>query len=862
MAHSVRRIARSNTTKLNAYAGPAGELVMDTTARELVLQTGSAGGVRMATKGDINILNNRIENIAGGGGASGGSVTSVADYGAKGDGVTDDTAAFEAAQAAAKGYGVYVPAGKYNLSRKVDGFFWSDTNVVIPYTRVWCRGYYDFVPNDFCGGAVSSIGGDNPNISGLEYGESDRASQAPCCDIFDSILYIPQQTSSNGASWIKVVKWAETESARVTLAQSTANFGLTGHQGLNIYRPTKADKPVFIISRSRYTAANVKDYGRAFMIGFYSYDYKTQQSPVEDQVVYAFTSADVSTWGVVYERTIDGELREQLMDVAVSPDGAILVASAWNSSGKRVNRVWDLHAFMMGKYTAANFAANALYTWTEPAKSETTGGQGVWTDGRYIYQMSTASAKASFETNAILACLIGVWTLDGHFLGYNMIDTTYAAKVYDGHNSTNGSRGNAFLGKRTLCEFEGMFLAPWQGKLVPVLLTSFMRYDTDGSTVHKRFNRYAIPSESRVSSMIQSVRHLILEGDVYATMVNSFNNSNQDLMTQSILSYAPTGANDVNVCLGGQGGTYICGGEVATRIRERFVEMSLAGTTFGPERVQLLADGTICLHAGCNDQASTANTGSYFLQETGAISGFHINGAQNFFFRNTEPLIDLQYTDYVKGTTPSADHYSRIAWAGEDPNHGLTANTNFNLAALQHNIYANNATYWQRFFIAIHDLTESGGNSYITALSAGQLKTAVNGSNYVNSMQAHLWPWNGNAFDLGVSSHRWRMIYLQNQPDVGSDVRDKQQVDLLSDAEKRVATKCKALIRRFKLNDDVDQHGADAVTHFGVVAQDVKEAFESEGLDALKYNVVRYSELDSKYSICYGELLCFIIAAL
>ena len=50
MAHIVKQIGRGPATKVDAYNGPSGELIMDTTNNELVLQTGVAGGQRMANK--------------------------------------------------------------------------------------------------------------------------------------------------------------------------------------------------------------------------------------------------------------------------------------------------------------------------------------------------------------------------------------------------------------------------------------------------------------------------------------------------------------------------------------------------------------------------------------------------------------------------------------------------------------------------------------------------------------------------------------------------------------------------------------------------------------------------------------------
>ena len=49
---------------------------------------------------------------------------------------------------------------------------------------------------------------------------------------------------------------------------------------------------------------------------------------------------------------------------------------------------------------------------------------------------------------------------------------------------------------------------------------------------------------------------------------------------------------------------------------------------------------------------------------------------------------------------------------------------------------------------------------------------------------------------------------------------------------------------QYKFNDAVQMKGNDARWHFGVIAQEVKAAFESEGLDAFEYGVLCYDEWD------------------
>ncbi|NDH16771.1 MAG: ammonium transporter, partial [Opitutae bacterium] len=48
---------------------------------------------------------------------------------------------------------------------------------------------------------------------------------------------------------------------------------------------------------------------------------------------------------------------------------------------------------------------------------------------------------------------------------------------------------------------------------------------------------------------------------------------------------------------------------------------------------------------------------------------------------------------------------------------------------------------------------------------------------------------------------------------------------------------CKALVRRFRWVDSVEEKGEDARYHFGVIAQDVEAAFTAQGLDAGRYGL-------------------------
>ena len=96
-------------------------------------------------------------------------------------------------------------------------------------------------------------------------------------------------------------------------------------------------------------------------------------------------------------------------------------------------------------------------------------------------------------------------------------------------------------------------------------------------------------------------------------------------------------------------------------------------------------------------------------------------------------------------------------------------------------------------------------------------------------------PSSNGGISLGSSSLRWSEVYATNATIQTSDQNEKQDIEVLSDAETRVAQACKGLLRKFRWRDAVEAKGDDARTHFGIIAQDLQAAFTSEGLDASRY---------------------------
>ena len=92
-----------------------------------------------------------------------------------------------------------------------------------------------------------------------------------------------------------------------------------------------------------------------------------------------------------------------------------------------------------------------------------------------------------------------------------------------------------------------------------------------------------------------------------------------------------------------------------------------------------------------------------------------------------------------------------------------------------------------------------------------------------------------NAIDLGDAGARFDDIFATNGTIQTSDQNEKQSIQSLTTAEMNVAKRLSQLIKTFKWNSAVEEKGASARTHTGIIAQDVQQAFTDEELDATNY---------------------------
>ena len=163
-------------------------------------------------------------------------------------------------------------------------------------------------------------------------------------------------------------------------------------------------------------------------------------------------------------------------------------------------------------------------------------------------------------------------------------------------------------------------------------------------------------------------------------------------------------------------------------------------------------------------------------------------------------------------------------------------------------------------------------NTMATILSTG---ITSYGSSFV------IKPSGDNIASVGAASARCSVIYAGTGTINTSDADEKDEFREISEKEKLVAKKLK--IQAFKFKDAIRNKGSEnARWHFGVVAQEVISAFESEGLNAFDYGLVCYDEWEAteeekdkdgiviqeakpagkRYGIRYDELSMFILSTL
>ena len=126
-----------------------------------------------------------------------------------------------------------------------------------------------------------------------------------------------------------------------------------------------------------------------------------------------------------------------------------------------------------------------------------------------------------------------------------------------------------------------------------------------------------------------------------------------------------------------------------------------------------------------------------------------------------------------------------------------------------------------------------------------QLLFAINSAVPEMNVDGMVRPNTDGSRNLGTGSRRWANVYASTGTINTSDEREKTAVASPDDALMRAWGKVN--FRVFQFKDAVEKKGSDARLHVGVIAQQVIEAFKSEGLDVTRYGLLCYDKWEDEY---------------
>jgi hypothetical protein len=238
-----------------------------------------------------------------------------------------------------------------------------------------------------------------------------------------------------------------------------------------------------------------------------------------------------------------------------------------------------------------------------------------------------------------------------------------------------------------------------------------------------------------------------------------------------------------------------------------------------------------------------------------ALVGISIpSGTANSLIANTFSEVDTPYADSGTSTFKRLGFKSGpVPRTSIDP---IWSTLNSGFASGDISVDSNFGGYIKGYSGLTADVTlaTSGGKNIIN------VKDSIDG----------FFPSLDNTYSVGTAALRYSVVYAATGTINTSDERNKQDIKNLSELERQVAIGIKGLIKSFRFKDAVEKKGDKARIHFGVMAQQVAEAFKIVGLNPDDYALFCYDEWEAdagvkagnRYGIRYDELLAFVISAL
>ena len=377
-------------------------------------------------------------------------IVNVKDFGAVGDGVTDDTEAFEAA--AATGKDVFVPEGQYKITDILNGTFFETSDIKHDNRPMF--------PPLFRG---MDIGGDFANQ------ETDKRAwpAVPQASFVDRFSKISIAGNTNGSLKTRLVfsRWSEIEAERVFLGYSPYSEDVA-HQAISLYRPFANALPVLGSLRCEYRNGNT-DYTNHAYYRFWSIDYDT------------YTITFLKEFRLFTADEFNGAYAVQ---ATISYDGKYLIAFYKNTQGVSKIAVWEMEQ-IVSLPDGTDISLQKKYHYDA---ADMGAGQGIYSDGKYIYGLVGTNSTG-----------INIRTIDGVVCDASMYTRYY--RDLSEFTSYNGTQPT-----KIECESESLFFAPYYGAICLFLNIVHKAYNLENAATYSRYSRFynlSIPANNDLGSL-------------------------------------------------------------------------------------------------------------------------------------------------------------------------------------------------------------------------------------------------------------------------------------------------------------------------------------------------------------------------
>lgn len=774
-----------------------------------------------------------------------GDVVNVKDFGALGDGAADDTEAFEdALEAAGESASVFVPKGVYSadavdLDRLVgDGAIRWPSGKQISIRNI---GLADRLCQTFWGEAYS---GYNATIQDCSI----------CRNDVDGKTYLFMCQQRTGTAYTSDVVHVVTQYEMPDEALAAPDV-LTPYTASSL-RPVAQCQLTGKLGHGEGVYAVCRN-GQFYLYGQACHKYAQDGETIEERAATGFTKttwrgsstteADVQTFYGVQGVQNAGQ-------IALSPDGTKLIVCSsldtysgdvgetwyWDSSSANMVTVHDLAALESAASDSAREGIQPLASYVFGRQTGNVVRSGIATDGRFIYILSSSSAVAGDET-------LSVYSYNGDLVKNIRFDAI-GDVVSEAFMHGVASGGDLYFPYQK--EVEGAALL--NDTLHMVAKLHFAKMPSSGA-------RYCTYLGRTFIALQDSQGTLPTDTGSWAPTLHEFADAQPWSASTEYTGLASGG--DVKLHY-----RYIAGISPSGVYAHEFPLGQVRWST--PQIYDCTTSGNVLtlLSKG----GSSISFGTLYYNVGSMVPFARLTQGGNFYLYDATRQLEnpdlpfytgnIQYhrtrdaTDYKGGTS----HYGKTAFircgkidTREDEAGGITFFTGD----------ADSGSAIRRLYIVpdagtirvYDDLRPATDNE--SSIGSGSLwwkkgyfrALEVNGCvNMGYDSQYFVRPLVDGATSLGTASKRWIAVYAADGSINTSDARLKTGIDAPSEALMRAWGKVSFNVFQFK--DAVEKKGSEhARIHVGCIAQEIADAFASEGLDASRYGLFCYDEWEDEW---------------